>query len=103
MTVTLHPYLQACPDPYLRLVRAFYWSVTDTDFRHAAYWRDQVEECLRLAVVAVGTRSPNKPPEVRVRRDRIQQEQIGRAMIDGYASVSRKWHRGGCDVPGARL
>lgn len=98
MTVTLHPYLAVCPEPFHRLVRAYFWSVTDTDFRHAEYWRQQVEECLRLAILAIGTRSPNEPPHVKERRDQLQREQLGKAMIDGYAAAGRRFHRGGCDV-----
>lgn len=98
--VALHPFIASTSDPWLRLVRAYYWSVVDMDFRHAEYWRQQVAECHRLAVAAVGRRSANEPDHIRARRDQIQRDQIGRAMIEGYAAASKKPYRGGVPVPG---
>ncbi|MCV2216223.1 hypothetical protein [Thauera sp. Sel9] len=94
----LHPYFAATECAFTRLVRAHFWFIADMDFRNAQYWRDQVQECERLFLnQSVG--GPNVPEAVQERRRKLVQEQLGVAMRTGYQMASKRWHRGGTDVP----
>lgn len=92
----LHPYLASTDDPFLRLVRAYYWFVNDPDFRNNDYWREQIAICeVGFLQQSIGPES--MPSEVRARRQKLVLEQAGVAMREAY--IARLYHRGGVSIP----
>ncbi|NMG32344.1 hypothetical protein [Aromatoleum evansii] len=80
--VVLHPFLASAELPFMRLRRACFWQLADTDFRHAAYWRVQVEECVLQLVAWLmdGNGSPEAAQRCR--------EAVTRAMVSGWSDAA---------------
>jgi len=98
VTHALHPYLAAVGDPFTRLTRACFWQAVDPDFRHAAYWREQVEQCAGDFVSAF-VPHPNWPADVAERRRALHREQSAVAFRTGY-ELANKRRVLSVDVPG---
>lgn len=96
--VTLHPYIVTAESPFMRLVRACFWQAADPDFRHAAYWRQQVEQC-QGDFEAAFTPHPNVPADVVARRRALHVAQVAIAIAQGYA-LANKRRVLSVDVPG---
>lgn len=94
-----HPYVQSTDDSWMRLVRAHYWLVADSDFRHAAYWRDQVTLAEAAFVADRQARVSNAPDHVRAQQPVVLSDMIRRAVVEGYGYAARRPYRGGVDVP----
>lgn len=89
MTVSLHPYLESVADPFTRLARACYWQAADPDFRHSAYWRDQVAQCERLYLDAFQPQA-SWPVEVVERRKALHAAQCAVAYRTGYELANKR-------------
>lgn len=94
---TLHPYL-ASVEPFQRLVRACFWQAVDPDFRHAPYWREQVEQC-QADYDAAFVVHPNWPADVAARRSALHRQQSAVAFRTGF-ELANKRRVLSVDVPG---
>ena len=84
MAASLHPFLASAPDAFTRLVRAHFYLVADMDFRHAAYWRDQIDMCEQSLKADVTARC-GKPESA----DQVYRCISRNAICAGYAQANR--------------
>jgi len=98
MAFAFHPYLLLTSDPFTRLTRAAFWQAADPDFRHAAYWREQVARCLG-DFEASFVPHPNWPADVVERRSALHLVQSATAFRTGY-ELANKRRVLSVDVPG---
>ena len=89
MACTLHPYVASAGSEFHRLVRACFWQAVDPDWRHSAYWREQVEQCQGdfLASFVV---HPNWPADVAERRRVLHRDQTAVAFRTGYELATKR-------------
>ena len=89
MATALHPYLSAVADPFTRLARACFWQAADPDWRHSAYWRDQVEQC-RVQFIESFRPQASWPADALERRQRLHREQVAVAFRTGYELANKR-------------
>lgn len=74
-------------------MRAAYSFVTDMDFRHTSYWREQLEYCEQQFLAS--RRTPRSTEsQLRVL--------LGRLVLAGFDKAQRRPYRGGVSIPGVQ-